>query len=80
MSYSEYMREANLIDGKWVQADNGKTFSVINPATSEIVGVVPASSSIETKRAILAASEAFPQYSTKPLLERVGLLWNLHDA
>ena len=80
MSYSEYMREANLIDGKWVQADNGKTFSVINPATSEIVGVVPASSSIETKRAILAASEAFPKYSTKPLLERVGLLWNLHDA
>ena len=80
MSYSEYMREANLIDGKWVQADNGKTFSVINPATSEIVGVVPASSSIETNRAILAASKAFPQYSTKPLLERVGLLWNLHDA
>ena len=80
MSYSDYMKEENLIDGRWVQADSGKTFPVFNPATSEIIGTVPASSSVETERAISAAAKVFPEYSTKPLLERVGLLWNLHDA
>ena len=35
-------RQANYIDGKWVQADSGKTIVVKNPATGEAIGEVPA--------------------------------------
>jgi succinate-semialdehyde dehydrogenase/glutarate-semialdehyde dehydrogenase len=80
MSYSTYIKQANLVDGMWISADNGKTFGVINPATSEVIGNVPASGTVETERAISAAAKAFPDYAAKPLLERVGLLWKLHDA
>jgi len=49
------LREANLIDGQWVQADSGRTVEVRNPANGELVGVVPAAGTAETKRAIEAA-------------------------
>ena len=74
------MKQENLINGEWVHADNGESFNVSNPATGEIIGSVPASGYDETQKAIAAAAAAFPSYSTKPLLERVGLLWKLHDA
>ena len=28
-------RQANCIDGKWIEADSGKTIAVKNPATGE---------------------------------------------
>ncbi|MBO0712917.1 MAG: succinate-semialdehyde dehydrogenase (NADP(+)), partial [Acetobacteraceae bacterium] len=49
-------RQANYIDGKWVEADSGKTITVRNPATGEAVGEVPALGSAETRRAIEAAN------------------------
>jgi len=52
------LREANLIDGQWVQADSGRTVEVRNPANGELVGVVPAAGTAETKRAIEAAYKA----------------------
>ena len=33
--------QANFIDGKWVEADSGKTFDVVNPATGEVLGDQP---------------------------------------
>jgi len=80
MIYSKYMMQSNLIDGEWVAADSGGTLNVVNPATGESIGTVPACTSKETARAIEAARRAFPAFSTMPLLERVGLLWKLHDA
>jgi succinate-semialdehyde dehydrogenase / glutarate-semialdehyde dehydrogenase len=35
-------REANYVDGKWIEADSGKWIEVKNPATGELVGRVPA--------------------------------------
>jgi succinate-semialdehyde dehydrogenase/glutarate-semialdehyde dehydrogenase len=52
------LREANLIDGQWVQADSGRTVEVRNPANGELVGVVPAAGTAETRRAIEAAWRA----------------------
>ena len=79
MGYQKFMKQSNLINGDWVHADNRKSFNVLNPATGEIIGSVPASGYDETQKAIGAAAAAFPSYSTKPLLERVALLWKLHD-
>ncbi|MEM9583359.1 MAG: NAD-dependent succinate-semialdehyde dehydrogenase [Pseudomonadota bacterium] len=80
MSYTKYLKEANLIDGAWVAADSGETIDVTNPATGDLVGTVPKSGDVETGRAIDAASVAFDGLAGMALGERVGLLHKLHDA
>lgn len=80
MSYDKYLKEANFIGGAWVGADSGETIDVTNPATGEVIGTVPAGGTAETKRAIDAAADAFDGLAGMALLERVGLLWKLHDA
>lgn len=80
MTYRKYLKESNFVAGEWIAADSGKTIDVTNPASGEKIGTVPACGDAETARAIEAASAAFPAFSAMPLLERVGLLWKLHDA
>ena len=74
------LQQANLIDGAWVGADNGKTLTVENPANGEVLGMLPASGVAETTRAIAAAKKAFKSWSQSNLSFRVGLLHKLHDA
>ena len=52
------LRQANCIDGKWVEAASGRTIMVTNPATGEAIGQVPALGAAETPRAIEAAHRA----------------------
>ena len=80
MTYKKYLKESNYVAGEWVVADNSKTIEVTNPATGEMIGTVPACGEAETVRAIEAARAAFPAFAAMPLLERVDLLWKLHDA
>ena len=78
--YTPWMREACLIDGDWVGADSGKTIDVTNKATGEVIGTVPAMGRAEAERAVAAAEAAFPAFRDMALMDRVGLLWKLHDA
>jgi aldehyde dehydrogenase (NAD+) len=48
-----------LIDGKLVEASEGKTFTNVNPATEEDLGQVADASSPDMQRAITAARRAF---------------------
>lgn len=80
MTYKTYMKEANLVGGDWISADSGETIDVTNPSTGEVIGTIPNSGRAETERAIAAADAAFPTLASMPLMERVGLLWKLHDA
>src|SRR3954464_10211460 len=50
-----------LIDGKLVEADSGKTFENVNPATGEVIGTVTDASTNEMRRAIAAARRAFDE-------------------
>ena len=77
---SHYLREGNLIDGEWVAADSGKTIDVVNPATGLKIGTVPKSGTAETKRAIVAASEAFQSWRRTSANDRAKLMRKLHDA
>ncbi len=77
---SHFMREANLVGGEWIQADSGVTIDVTNPATGEKIGVVPKSGTMETRRAIEAAEQAFHSWKKTSVLERHKLLRKLHDA
>src|SRR5258707_2246948 len=53
-------RQQCYIDGKWADADSGKSIPVNNPATAEILGTVPHMGASETRRAIKPANASFP--------------------
>jgi succinate-semialdehyde dehydrogenase/glutarate-semialdehyde dehydrogenase len=72
-------RQANCIDGKWVEAESGRTITVTNPATGETVGTVPALSAAETRRAIEAAHRALPGWRAMTAKERAAILRKLFD-
>jgi succinate-semialdehyde dehydrogenase/glutarate-semialdehyde dehydrogenase len=76
---AELFRQANLIGGKWVQAESGRTIAVKNPATGEVVGTVPAMSAAETRRAIEAAQSAFAGWRAMLAKERAAILRRLND-
>jgi succinate-semialdehyde dehydrogenase / glutarate-semialdehyde dehydrogenase len=73
------LRQANYLDGKWVEADSGKTIVVKNPATGEAVGEVPSMGQAETRRAIEAANRAFPAWRAMLAKERAAILRKLSD-
>jgi succinate-semialdehyde dehydrogenase/glutarate-semialdehyde dehydrogenase len=72
-------RQANYIDGKWVQADSGRTIAVKNPATGELVGEVPALGAAETRRAIEAANRALPAWRAMLAKDRSAILRRLFE-
>ena len=75
----ELFRQANCIGGAWVQADDGKTLAVRNPATGEVIGHVPAMGAAETRRAIEAAQAAFPAWRAMLAKERSAILRKLYE-
>jgi succinate-semialdehyde dehydrogenase/glutarate-semialdehyde dehydrogenase len=67
-------RQQCYIDGAWADADDGATFEVTNPATSETLGTVPKMGANETRRAIEAANAAWPAWRAKTAKERSSIL------
>jgi betaine-aldehyde dehydrogenase len=47
------------VDGKFVDAANGQTFEVFEPATEEVIATCPAGTAIDVDRAVRAAKRAF---------------------
>ena len=76
----QFLKQANLIGGEWVNADSGETIDVNNPANDEIIGTVPNSGRDETRRAIEAAQEAFESFRKTSALERSQLLRKMHQV
>jgi succinate-semialdehyde dehydrogenase / glutarate-semialdehyde dehydrogenase len=72
-------RQQCYLDGRWVDADGGKTIAVDNPATGEILGTVPSMGAAETRRAIEAANAAFPAWRAKTAKERAAILRKWFD-
>ncbi|WP_277060535.1 aldehyde dehydrogenase family protein, partial [Rivihabitans pingtungensis] len=70
----ELLRQQCYIDGAWVDADNGATLDVTNPATGELVARVPKMGAAETRRAIEAAERAWPAWKRKTAKERSAIL------
>jgi acyl-CoA reductase-like NAD-dependent aldehyde dehydrogenase len=58
------------INGKWVEAESGKTYPVFNPATEEEIAQIPSGGKAEVDNAVEAARKAFPVWSKKSQLER----------
>jgi succinate-semialdehyde dehydrogenase/glutarate-semialdehyde dehydrogenase len=73
------LRRQAFVDGRWVDADSGRTFSVIDPATGETIADVPRMGAEETRRAIAGAERALPEWKTRPAKERARILRRLSD-
>jgi succinate-semialdehyde dehydrogenase/glutarate-semialdehyde dehydrogenase len=76
---SRLFRQACYIDGAWVEAHGRAVIEVDNPATSEIVGVVPRLGRAETRQAIDAAARAFPSWRKRTAKERAHVLRRWFD-
>ena len=59
-----------FIDGQWVEAYTGRTFTVNDPATGQAIGEVADGGAAETIRAVEAAHRAFPGWAAMPAKER----------
>jgi len=70
-----------IIDGQAVDAQSGRTFSTINPATEEPICAVAEAGPEDVDRAVKAARKAFESgpWPTMRPAERQRLLWKLGD-
>jgi acyl-CoA reductase-like NAD-dependent aldehyde dehydrogenase len=69
---------ANLIDGEMVTT--ARSLDVINPATEEVIGQVPACGKEELDRAVAAARRAFASWRKTPVGERRRVIAAMADV
>ena len=69
---------ASIIDGKPVTSN--KTFEVINPATGEVLGLVPESTGEQVNQAVAAAKKAQPAWAALPDVERKAILMKMAEV
>jgi succinate-semialdehyde dehydrogenase / glutarate-semialdehyde dehydrogenase len=75
----DLLRQQAYIDGRWCDADNGKSFPVTDPATGELLAQVPEMQAAETRRAIEAAKAAWLDWRRKTAKDRAVLLRKWYD-
>lgn len=70
-----------LINGKWVEAASGKTFTTFNPSTGEVLSRVAEGDKEDIDRAVKAARVAFESgpWSKITPSERGRIIWKIAD-
>ena len=67
------------VAGQWIDADDGGTFPVINPARGDVIAHVPNLGRAETARAIAAAQTAQREWAARTAKERSVILRRWFD-
>jgi succinate-semialdehyde dehydrogenase/glutarate-semialdehyde dehydrogenase len=67
-----------FIDGKWVPAESGKTFPVINPATGEEIATVADGGAVDARRAIETAAATQASWAATSPRSRSEILYRAH--
>lgn len=70
----------NFIDGKFVDAADGRTLNVVDPATGEVYATSPLSREADIDAAMQAAANAFESWSETTPSERQLALLKIADA
>jgi succinate-semialdehyde dehydrogenase/glutarate-semialdehyde dehydrogenase len=70
--------ERAYVNGAWIEADDGATLAVTNPADGSVIALVPALQAAETRRAIEAAEQRFQSWREVPAAERARYLETWH--
>ena len=65
----------HIIDGKRVGGTSGRFGNIYNPATGQIIRLVPLASATEVESAIASAQAAFPAWSATPVGKRAQLMF-----
>jgi succinate-semialdehyde dehydrogenase/glutarate-semialdehyde dehydrogenase len=73
------LRQQAHVDGRWIDADSGATFPVIDPATGAAIAHVPRLGAAETRRAIEGAERARAGWAGLLAKDRARLLRDLAD-
>ncbi|MBN9402474.1 MAG: aldehyde dehydrogenase family protein, partial [Burkholderiales bacterium] len=63
-----------LIDNQWVDAADGRTLDVLNPATGQAIGRVAHAGVPDLDRALAAARRGFETWRDTPAHERAALM------
>ena len=71
---SSLLKTQAHINGVWVDADNGETLAVTNPATGELIAEVAKCGTAETRRMIEAAAAAQKLWAQSAVKERAAVL------
>jgi 1-pyrroline dehydrogenase len=74
------MPDQNFIGGSWVDARDGATDEVLNPATGEVLAKVPASDAADIDAAVESSAAAFDGWSSLTPRERSETLHKVADA
>ncbi len=69
-----------IIGGEKVDASDGKTIEIHNPATQELIDTVPAASMDDVNRALECAREGAKVWSRTHLHERARILTKFSQA
>jgi betaine-aldehyde dehydrogenase len=80
MAAPKKTRLQNFINGEFVDAVEGRTEEVLNPATAEPIAEAPLSSSEDVARAVAAAKGAFEGWAARTPGERAHALLRLAEA
>jgi 1-pyrroline dehydrogenase len=72
-------KHKNLVGGEWVDAADGGTEEIINPATGETIAEVPKGTEADVDRAVEAAKKAWAEWRGVTPAERAELLLKLAD-
>src|SRR6476659_110624 len=70
----------NFVGGEWVDAVDGGTMEVLNPATGDVIAEVPQGTEADVDRAVEAAKKALPEWLETTPGERAEALLKLADA
>ena len=73
------MAHENFIGGSWFPARDGSVHEILNPATGEVIGVVPASGASDVEAAVRSAKDAFAGWSTLTPRRRSEMLHAVAD-
>jgi 1-pyrroline dehydrogenase len=73
-------RHQNFVGGEWVDAVEGETAEIINPATGETIAEVPKGTEADVDRAVEAAKRAWAEWRDTTPQERSEMLLKLADA
>ena len=76
---ADLLRDRGLVDGAWIEADAGRRFDVLDPASGEVVGTAPRMGIAETRRAIAAAEAAQPAWRARTARDRARILRRFAD-
>ena len=69
----------NLIGYEWLEASNGATIEVVNPATQELIDTVPNVTLEDVDKAVKVAEIEQKKWAERPIHERADILYKFVD-